>query len=644
MCGICGKLYFESNRPVEKRLVEAMCNVLRHRGPDDMGMYTFSKQQDGNVNPGHSCSIGLGQTRLSIIDLTTGHQPIHNENKTVWVVLNGEIYNFQALKSELVSQGHRFYTSSDTEVIVHLYEEYGNNFVQHINGMFAIAIWDEKRRRLVLLRDRIGIKPLYYFVGNDGLLFASEIKAILQDEVEREVDIQALWNYLSYNYIPSPLTIFKGIRKLSPGTMLIWEEGELETRKYWDITSKGYGYESDSPVSEEDYEEGLLERLKEAVRLQLISDVPLGVFLSGGLDSSTIVALIREVSNNNIKTFSIGFEDKSYDELDFARSVAGRFETDHHELVVRMNPEEILPKLVYHFDEPFADFSAIPVYYLSEMTRRHVTVALGGDGGDELFAGYETYSAYVYANLYKRLPGVLSRGIIPRVVSRLPVSLDRVSFDYKAKRFVKGALLSPLEGHYRWKVIFDEDAKRDLCCQGSGRDSGIDDSFEVMRGYYEETEGMDTLSRLQYVDFKAYLPDDILTKVDRMSMANSLEVRPPFLDHNVAEYSFRIPANLRLHGFKKKYILKRIMRDRLPQKVLHGRKGGFNVPVPKWLLNELHDVVHDLLSVEKIRNQGFFNADYVKRMVEDHEKLRVDFSRNIWGLLIFTLWHDRWMK
>ncbi|HDY70816.1 MAG TPA: asparagine synthase (glutamine-hydrolyzing), partial [Nitrospirae bacterium] len=358
MCGICGKLYFESNRPVEKRLVEAMCNVLRHRGPDDMGMYTFSNHQDGNLNPGHSCSIGLGQTRLSIIDLATGHQPIHNENKTVWVVLNGEIYNFQALKSELVSQGHRFYTSSDTEVIVHLYEEYGNNFVQHVNGMFAIAIWDEKRRRLVLLRDRIGIKPLYYFVGNDGLLFASEIKAILQDEVEREVDIQALWNYLSYNYIPSPLTIFKGIRKLSPGTMLIWEDGELETRKYWDITSKDYGYESDSPVSEEDYEEGLLERLKEAVRLQLISDVPLGVFLSGGLDSSTIVALIREVSNNNIKTFSIGFEDKSYDELDFARSVAGQFETDHHELVVRMNPEEILPKLVYHFDEPFADFSA----------------------------------------------------------------------------------------------------------------------------------------------------------------------------------------------------------------------------------------------------------------------------------------------
>ncbi|GBE01670.1 asparagine synthetase [glutamine-hydrolyzing] 1 [bacterium BMS3Abin08] len=271
-------------------------------------------------------------------------------------------------------------------------------------------------------------------------------------------------------------------------------------------------------------------------------------------------------------------------------------------------------------------------------------MALGGDGGDELFAGYETYSAYVYANLYKRLPGVLSRGIIPRVVSRLPVSLDRVSFDYKAKRFVKGALLSPLEGHYRWKVIFDEDAKRDLCCQGSGRDSGIDDSFEVMRGYYEETEGMDTLSRLQYVDFKAYLPDDILTKVDRMSMANSLEVRPPFLDHNVAEYSFRIPANLRLHGFKKKHILKRIMQDRLPQKVLHGKKRGFNVPVPKWLLNELHDAVHDLLSVEKIRKQGFFNADYVKRMVEDHEKLRADFSRNIWGLLIFTLWHDRWMN
>jgi asparagine synthase (glutamine-hydrolysing) len=646
MCGICGKLYFGTGRQVEKPVVDAMCEVLRHRGPDDKGTYMFpiSNLRLDAVNNKYGSTIGIGQTRLAIIDLATGKQPIHNEDKTIWVVLNGEIYNFQTLISMLKDKGHVFYTLSDTETIVHLYEEYGENFVQHLNGMFAIAIWDEKIRRLVLARDRIGIKPLYYYIDNSRLLFASEIKAILEDDIVREIDLQALWDYLSYNYIPGPLSIFKGIRKLMPGHMLICQNGRLEIKSYWDLPfgSSESGFQHH--LSEREYEEGLYERLKEAVKLQLVSDVPLGVFLSGGIDSSTVVAIMREVSNNKIKTFSIGFEEKSYDELDYARAVAQKFETEHHEMVVTMKPQDILTELVYFFDEPFADFSAIPVYYLSQMTRKYVTVALGGDGGDELFAGYMTYNAYQLANIYKLLPKPFSQSLLPWVVRRLPVSHNRVSFDYKAKRFVAGALLPPSQGHYQWKVIFSEDAKRELLAKHSPWSVDLKDSFRVMEKYFKGADYLDTLSRLQYVDLKVYLPDDILTKVDRMSMAHSLEVRPPFLDHNMVEYAFRIPSNLRLHSFKKKYILKKIMKDKLPPKVIHGKKRGFNVPVSVWLLNELRDTVNDVLSTKQIKEKGFFDSNYVQRIIGDHEKMKVDYSRNIWGLLIFALWYDRWMQ
>jgi asparagine synthase (glutamine-hydrolysing) len=517
MCGICGKLYFEKGRPVEKQLIDDMCSALRHRGPDDMGTYMSY--------PTASVSIGLGQTRLSIIDLFTGRQPISNEDKSIWVVLNGEIYNFKPLRASLIEKGHIFYTESDTEVIVHSYEEYGEEFVRHLNGMYGIAIWDEKKEKLILLRDRIGIKPLYYYISNDSLLFATEIKAILKDNIKREIDLQSLWNYLSYNYIPGPLTIFKGIRKLMPGHILIWEKGRSEIRQYWDLES--------SKIQTDPIQHHI--------------SVPLGVFLSGGIDSSIVVAMMREVANSRIKTFSIGFEDRSYDELDYARIISNHFGTEHYELVVKMKPKDILPKLAYFFDEPFADFSAIPVYYLSEMTRKNVTVALGGDGGDELFAGYETYNAYKFANLYKLLPGFLSKGIIPAVVKRLPVSHKRISFDYKAKRFVRGALLPPAEAHFWWKVIFTEDAKKELKAHGTEWTAGLEDPFQLMKQHFNSATQYDTLSRLQYMDMKVYLPDDILTKVDRMSMAHALEVRPPFLDHSVVEYAFDIPSSMRLN-------------------------------------------------------------------------------------------------
>jgi asparagine synthase (glutamine-hydrolysing) len=637
MCGICGKLYFEKGRPVEKQLIDDMCSALRHRGPDDMGTYMSY--------PTASVSIGLGQTRLSIIDLFTGRQPISNEDKSIWVVLNGEIYNFKPLRASLIEKGHIFYTESDTEVIVHSYEEYGEEFVRHLNGMYGIAIWDEKKEKLILLRDRIGIKPLYYYISNDSLLFATEIKAILKDNIKREIDLQSLWNYLSYNYIPGPLTIFKGIRKLMPGHILIWEKGRSEIRQYWDLESSKIQTDPiQHHISENEYIENLYQKIKEAVRLQLVSDVPLGVFLSGGIDSSIVVAMMREVANSRIKTFSIGFEDRSYDELDYARIISNHFGTEHYELVVKMKPKDILPKLAYFFDEPFADFSAIPVYYLSEMTRKNVTVALGGDGGDELFAGYETYNAYKFANLYKLLPGFLSKGIIPAVVKRLPVSHKRISFDYKAKRFVRGALLPPAEAHFWWKVIFTEDAKKELKAHGTEWTAGLEDPFQLMKQHFNSATQYDTLSRLQYMDMKVYLPDDILTKVDRMSMAHALEVRPPFLDHSVVEYAFDIPSSMRLNRFTKKYILRKLMENKLPPKILQGKKRGFNVPVPSWLLNELRETVHDLLSPKTILDQGFFNADYVQKIIKEHEDIKFDHSRNIWGLLIFSLWYRQWMQ
>ncbi len=628
MCGIAGKVYRQQDRPVEAEALAVMCQSLVHRGPDDAGYYL-----KGNV--------GLAMRRLSIIDLDTGKQPIANEDRTVWTVYNGEIYNFPELKRDLEARGHRFYTRTDTEVIVHLYEEQGLDFVRSLNGMFAVALWDEKRRRLVLARDRLGIKPLFYAQLPDRLLFGSEIKAVLADGLKPAVNLEALSQYLSLLYIPAPHTIYREIRKLEAGHLLIWRDGEVAIRPYWDLGGvQPFDADRRQPAQ---VEVELSDLLADAVRRHLISDVPLGVFLSGGLDSSTVVALMRRAHNGPIKTFSIGFQDPSYDELPYARLIARRFETDHTELAVTPDVADLAPKLAYHFDEPFADSSAIPTYYLSRLTREHVTVALGGDGGDELFAGYLTYQADKLAEMYNRLPGFLSHGLLPSLARRLPVSEGKVSFDFKARRFVDHALLEPGRRHYGWKAFFDDDLKRAVLSDDVlATLNGSLDSYSVFRRYYDEMGHRDALNRFLYADAKVYLADDILVKVDRMSMAHSLEVRVPLLDYRVVELMFSLPGDLKMPGLKLKYMLKRIARRLLPPQTLKKPKGGFNVPMPAWLKHELRPMMLDCLSPTSIKAQGFFRAETVSRLVGDHLTGKANYSRNLWALLVFSLWYERY--
>jgi asparagine synthase (glutamine-hydrolysing) len=627
MCGIAGKLSLRPSETVTSESVTRMCRVLSHRGPDDEGIYL-----DG--------SFGMGMRRLSIIDLLSGKQPIQNEDGSVWTVFNGEIYNFLDLRLLLQRKGHRFYTNTDTEVIVHLYEEYQEDFVRHLAGMFAIVVWDMRQKKLILARDRLGIKPLYYYVDSNRILFGSEIKAILQDGIEKEIDLQALHDYLSFNYVPGPRTIFKGVRKLPPGHMMTSSRGTVTITPYWEL-QYGENPTNGRARSEESYCEELYDLLKATVQQHLISDVPLGVFLSGGIDSSTLVALMSKVSSQPIRTFSIGFEETSYNELDYARAVAKKFDTEHHELVVSPNIVDLLPELVHFFDEPFADSSAIPVYCVSKLAREHVKVALSGEGGDEVFAGYETYAAYKIAEIYKRLPKILATTLIPATVRRLPVSHRRVSFDYKAKRFVDGALLSPEDAHYWWKVIFTEEAKAVLYAGGV---DGLEDPLTLYRHAYEHCPAVDVLTKLQHIDTKIWLPDDILVKADRMSMAHSLETRVPFLDHRVVEFAASLPPHLKLRRLTKKYILKRAMSGHLPSEVLKGKKRGFNVPVPIWLRHELRDLVHDVLGPRRLKETGFFSSEAVSAIIRDHELKRVDYSRNIWCLLVFMLWYGAYVR
>ena len=627
MCGIVGKLNLQSTEPVAFDAIVRMCRQIRHRGPDDEGIYL-----DGN--------LGMGMRRLSILDLSTGKQPIHNEDASIWTIFNGEIYNYLDLRAFLERKGHIFYTKTDTEVVVHLYEEYGLEFVKHLSGMFAIAVWDQTRKELILARDRLGIKPLYYSLDAKRLLFGSEIKAILQDGISREIDLQALHDYLSLNYIPGPRSIFTQVRKLLPGHILTCSRGTITIRPYWELQYPESSSDR-SNRSETSYCDELYELLKSTVRQHLLSDVPVGVFLSGGLDSSTLVALMRELSSQPLRTFSIGFEEQSYDELAKARIIAKAFDAEHHELVIRPNAVELLPELIRYFDEPFADSSAIPVYLLSKLARDHVKVALSGEGGDEIFAGYQTYAAYKLAEIYKRLPTILSTAVIPSLVKRLPVSHRKVSFDYKAKRFIAGALLPPAERHYRWKVIFTEDVKSKLYASEIG---GLTDPLALYRNTYDHCDAPEPLTKLQHIDLKVYLPDDILVKADRMTMANSLELRVPFLDHHIVEFAASLPPYLKIRRLTTKYILKQTMSAYLPHPILNGKKRGFNVPIPMWLRHELRDLVYDTLSPQRVKEAGFFKPESLSRLIRDHEEMRADLSRNIWGLLVLMLWYNEYCR
>ena len=623
MCGICGLAYL-NGQPVDPALLERMNDTLLHRGPDSGGTHV-----DG--------AVGIAARRLSIIDLETGDQPLSNEDGTITVVQNGEIYNYQGLRDDLRSKGHTFRTKGDTEVLAHMYEEYGPTFAERLRGMFAIAVWDAKRRRLVLARDRFGIKPLYYRLTGSSLSFASELKALLpQPDFSHEVDVDALDAFLAFSFVPAPYSIFKEVRKLPPGGVLVWEAdrgSEVQIDRYARPRPASAGdvrTESEAELAEE-----LRERLRDSVRAHLIADVPVGVLLSGGVDSCTLAALASEVASP-VRTFTIGFDERGFDERSLARLIAERYATDHHELVLRPDAVQLLPALAAAFDEPFADASAIPTYLVSELARRHVKVALSGEGGDEFFGGYNYYAGHGLARLAAPVAGLLRP-----FVERLPTSTGKASsFDWKAKRFVRHARLSTVERHYAWKSVFTPDERAEVVNQDRRPAA---DPLQLLQEAYAHTEGAaDDLARLMGLDLGLFLVDDMLVKTDRASMAHSLEARVPMLDPVVAELALALPTRMKVRGLSKKRLLRRAVEPLLPREILEGEKRGFSPPMGNWLRGELQPLARDALSPETVRRQGFFEPAAVTRLLDAHVAGTADNSRKVWALLVFSLWHERY--
>ena len=631
MCGIAGIYNFGIAQAVDSQLIKKMCSVLVHRGPDDEGIYCKD-------------NIGLGHRRLSIIDLAGGHQPMSNEDGTVWIIFNGEIYNFPELKKELIQKGHKFKTHSDTETIIHLYEEEGEDCVHKLRGMFAFAIWDERKKQLFLARERVGKKPLHYAVFNGKLIFASEIKAILEDpSVKREIDYEALHDYLSVLYVPAPRTMFKGIRKLPAGHYLVCDKDGVRTTKYWDID-----FSKTVSTSEDVLAADLYARLKEATRMRLISDVPLGAFLSGGVDSSSIVSLMSGLQNTPVITNSIGFSVKAFDELKYANLLANRYKTDHHEYIVEPKALDILDKLTWHYDEPFGDASSIPTYYVSKMARQNVTVALSGDGGDENFAGY---NRYIYSDAMIGLQNMLP-SFVKSAAKNMAASLgarNRGPWAIKFANKLEECSSSPFDLYFKIISIYQEREKVSLysaALRGKMKDYSTRDNFKIV---FDSCASDDYMSRLQYLDIKTYLCDDILVKVDRASMAVSLEVRAPILDHKFMEFAATIPSNLKARGLKGKYILKKAMSKSVPSEILNRSKMGFGVPMTHWLRADLKSTVEaELFAKDGIINE-LFDPAYVKKMWEivQYANLKgfrkTDFSYRIWILFIFSRWYKKYI-
>lgn len=616
MCGINGIYHFNLDEPVDKATLLQMRDVIYHRGPDEAGCYINGR-------------IGFGHRRLSIIDLRNGQQPLCNEDGTVWITYNGEVFNYEALRQDLLAKGHQFKTRCDTEVIIHLYEQYGVDCVKKLRGQFAFAIWDGRQQRLLLARDRLGILPLSYALDNGRLIFASEIKAILQDKrISREIDLAALSDYLTYHYIPAPKTIFQQIRKLPPGHMLVCEQGTISVQRYWTLK-----YQPDNEISEADYIEKIRQKLLESVKIRLMSDVPLGAFLSGGIDSSVVVAFMSQVMDQPVKTFSIGFGEQDFDELRYARRVAQHFSTDHHEFIVTSETKELLPQLVRQFDEPFADASAIPTYYVSKMARDHVTVCLSGDGGDETFAGYHHYKVAV--RLHNRLspiPPFVRKPVFGAINHLIP---DGV----RGKRFaLQASMASPAESY---GVIhgYLHPSERDQFLSNEVKAAlRHEHPYELLQHLYDESGPVDHLTRLQYVDFMSYLPDDILVKVDRTSMLNSLETRVPLLDYELLELVATTPAHLRMRGFEQKYILKQVVKDLLPAEILNRPKQGFGVPLKYWFESDWNDYAAKILLDPQAISRRLFNRKYVETLVNNHSSHLKNFSMSLYKLLIFEEW------
>ncbi|MFH1829957.1 MAG: asparagine synthase (glutamine-hydrolyzing) [Pseudomonadota bacterium] len=623
MCGICGIIYEDPSRQVDKDLLARMNRTMVHRGPDDEGYYMGR-------------GAALAMRRLSIMDVADGHQPMSSEEGNVQAVCNGEIYNFKELRQDLKSKGHTFHTGSDTEVLPHLYQEYGADIPTKLNGMFGLAVWDEKERTLLLARDRMGKKPLYFTYQDGALIFGSELKAILANpNVARRLDLNSVAKYLAYEYIPAPHTIFEGIKKLEPGQLLRFKDGRITMRHYWDVPvgDERIGL-SDDEASKE-----FLRLFKGSVKKRLMSDVPLGVFLSGGIDSSSVVAMMREhMEPHNIKTFSIAFEEKSFDESSYARKVAKHLGTDHREkLCTPRDLLALLPEVTSLLDEPFADPSIIPTYALSKFTRQHVTVALGGDGGDELFAGYPTFQAERAATWYRALPKFLRKSIIEPCCMRLQVSDENISFDFKVKQFLKGVDIRGIARHMVWMGAFSQPELKDVLAG-----SPPPDVFDDARRHAVSAKPASDGNAILYAYKKLYLAEDILAKVDRASMGASLEVRAPFLDYEVVEFVARLPYRMKLNGFNMKYLLKKSVDDLLPKGIAGRAKKGFGIPVAKWIKGPLREMTCDVLAEDKLRREGIFKPEEVTRLLNDHFKGRAENRKKLWTLIMFEKWLERW--
>lgn len=628
MCGIAGKLYFNSQSQIHSEEIGLMLDQIKHRGPDDHGIETF-----GNV--------GLGQRRLSIIDLSpAGHNPMSTMDEKIWITFNGEIFNHEVHREALIKKGYKFKSKTDTEVILYLYKEYGEECLQYLRGFFAFAIWDIPKQKLFIARDRIGKKPLKYYLSDKSISFASELKAILADpSVPREVDDEALHHYLTLQYVQAPATGFRGIKKLPPAHYMVIQNGKVDIKRYWKLD---YSKQLDLP--EEEWIKRIRFKLSESTRIRLMSDVPLGAFLSGGVDSSAVVAMMAQHSSERVKTFSIGFNEKSHDETEYARMVAEKFNTEHTELIVDPKSSvDLFPKLAWHYEEPYADSSAIPTYYVSELTRKYVTVALNGDGGDENFAGYSRYDYHLLGKRYERIPSWIRQGVVANGTN-IAKRIFKTTFFDRANRFAQSMAESPERRYYNYICYFTTEQKKALYTKefwARMKDNATQDLFEELA---KESGTNDYLDKVLYIDVNSYLPNDLMAKVDIASMAHSLEGRSPLLDHEFMEMTAQIPSSLKIKNGEKKYILKKAMEGILPNEILYRPKMGFGVPLVHWFRGDLKDYMYDVIMNGEGIKRGYFEKASVQQLLDEHTKTNIDQSNKIWALIMLEHWFDTWFK
>ncbi|MDP7354465.1 MAG: asparagine synthase (glutamine-hydrolyzing) [Desulfobacterales bacterium] len=630
MCGISGIISLHPNNPVEQKSLTAMTDAIAHRGPDDQGIF---------ITP----EVGLGARRLSIIDLASGHQPISNENETMWIVFNGEIYNYQALRDLAAQKGHTFKTKSDTEVILHLYEEFGDDCLHHLSGIFAFAIWDDRKKELFVAKDKMGVKPVYYTQTKNFFVLGSEMKVLMQHpEVNREINLSSLNQYLTFEYVPTPGTILKNVFRLEAGHFLRHNTSGLKLQKYWqpDLRESEIRY----PVNLEEEKEKLYTTLEGVVTEELVSDVPVGVFLSGGLDSSTVAAFMARNAGRQVNSFSIAFKETSFDESRYARKVANLLELKHHELTVDSQMVlDLIPNIANYLDEPFGDSSFIPTFILSRFASQHVKVVLGGDGSDELFAGYPTLAAHRIFSIYQKLcPEIIRTKVLPGLSRLFPVSFKDISFDFKLGRFLDGEGRPLLERHHRWLGSFTDAEKKSLIRPELHAELGntFDPIYHQNKNYFAEND----LNRVLYNDLKMYLEGDILFKVDRASMANSLEVRVPFLNRRMVDLAMNLPLNLKLNRLTGKYLLKKTMSSVLPDEIVNRPKKGFNIPIAHWLAGDLRPLLMDFMSSSRIKTQGIFNSSFIENLLQEHFTKKRDHRKLLWTLLVFQLWHQKYLE